>query len=218
MNYIILDIETVPQPNLPETIEEEVEKQVRKKLERAEIDRSDAESLIRSVSPFFGQVLCVGLRWYSGGSQTSKDKVICEKDEETTLNKFFEIINSQQSQNVKFVHYNGLGFDIPFLVVRAAHYGISINNKTFRDLRRFSYRCHIDLMMFLSNWNNYNATKLDIVCQSFGIPSPKEGEVKGETVAKAFEEGNIKAVEEYVMRDVEATYQLFLKLQRYILL
>ena len=50
-----------------------------------------------------------------------------------------------------------------------------------------------------------------------GSPSPKKEEVKGDTVAKAFEEGNISAVEEYVMRDVEATHQLFIKIEQYII-
>jgi hypothetical protein len=40
-------------------------------------------------------------------------------------------------------------------------------------------------MMFLCNWNNYNAISMDIACRSFGIPSPKSGEVTGDTVAKA---------------------------------
>ena len=39
----------------------------------------------------------------------------------------------------------------------------------------------------------------------------------GNTVAKAYEEGNIPAVEEYVMRDVEATHQLFIKIEQYII-
>ena len=39
----------------------------------------------------------------------------------------------------------------------------------------------------------------------------------GNTVAKAYEEGNIPAVEEYVMRDVEATHNLFEKLKGYII-
>ena len=38
-----------------------------------------------------------------------------------------------------------------------------------------------------------------------------------ETVAKAYEEGNIPAIEEYVMRDVEATHQLFIKIEQYIM-
>ena len=72
-------------------------------------------------------------------------------------------------------------------------------------------------MMFLCNWNNYNAISLDITCRSFGIPSPKEGEVSGATVAKAFKEGNVAAVEEYVIRDVDATHKLFEKLKGYII-
>jgi hypothetical protein len=39
----------------------------------------------------------------------------------------------------------------------------------------------------------------------------------GETVAKAYEEDNIPIVEEYVMRDVEATHQLFIKIEQYIM-
>ena len=58
---------------------------------------------------------------------------------------------------------------------------------------------------------------MDIACRSFGIPSPKRGDVTGDTVAKAYEEGNIPAVEEYVMRDVEATHNLFEKLKGYII-
>ena len=38
-----------------------------------------------------------------------------------------------------------------------------------------------------------------------------------EIVAKAYEEGNIPAIEEYVMRDVEATHNLFEKLKGYII-
>jgi hypothetical protein len=71
-------------------------------------------------------------------------------------------------------------------------------------------------MMFLCNWNTYNAVSIDIACRSFGITSPKEGDVKGDTVAQAYAEGNIAGVEEYVMRDVEATYSLYDKLKMYI--
>ena len=57
---------------------------------------------------------------------------------------------------------------------------------------------------------------MDVTCRSFGIPSPKEGEVKGETVAKSYEDSNIEAVNENIMLDIEATHQLFKKLRQYI--
>ena len=182
MAFLILDIETVPRPTIDEAVEEAVSKKVNSYIERTGDDSENAESLIRSTSPFFGRVLCIGMRWLQDDGSV-KDKVICSESENSTLQTFFEIINHSSSKNIRFIHYNGLGFDIPFLIVRAAHHGIEINNWNFKDLRRFSYKSHIDLMMFLCNWNNYNAISLDITCRSFGIPSPKEGEVSGETVA-----------------------------------
>ncbi|MBC8197553.1 MAG: ribonuclease H-like domain-containing protein [Candidatus Marinimicrobia bacterium] len=216
MAYLILDIETIPRNPIDDTVEEVISQKTQARIERTGDDPQNAESLIRSTSPFFGQVLCIGMRWLQDNGQT-KDKVICEENEEATLNAFFNIINHPSSRGVRFVHYNGIGFDIPFLLVRSAHYGIEINNYNFKDLRRFSYKSHIDVMMYLCNWNSYNSVSMDIACRSFGIQSPKEGEVKGDTVAKAFEEGNIDSVNEYVMRDVEATHQLFNKLKQYIL-
>jgi len=215
MAYLVLDIETIPRSVIDKTVEEAVAKKVQSHIDRTGDDPKNAESLIRSTSPFFGQVLCIGLRWLQDDG-SSKDKVICEENEEATLKEFFKIINHSSSKNARYIHYNGLGFDIPFLIVRAAHYGIEIDNWNFKDLRRFSYKSHIDLMMFLCNWNNYNALSMDIACRSFGISSPKEGDVKGDTVANAFKEGNIEAVNEYVMRDVEATHQLLEKLKKYI--
>ena len=156
------------------------------------------------------------MRWLQN-DDSAKDIVICKENEDSTLRTFFDIINHPSSKNIRFINYNGLGFDIPFLIVRAAHHSIEINNWNFKDLRRFSYKSHIDLMMFLCNWNNYNAISLDITCRSFGIPSPKEGEVSGDTVARAFEEGNVSSIEEYVIRDVDATHKLFEKLKGYII-
>ena len=57
---------------------------------------------------------------------------------------------------------------------------------------------------------------MDIACRSFGIPSPKEGKIKGDTVSKAYMEGNIPGVEDYVMGDVEATHHLYEKIKQYI--
>ncbi len=215
MAYLILDIETIPRPPIDEEVELAVAKKVQSHIDRTGDDPENAESLIRSTSPFFGQLLCVGLRLLQEDG-TVRDKVVYETDEKNTLQTFFDIINHHSTKGVRFVHYNGLGFDIPFLIIRAAHHGIKIDNWNFTDLRRFSYKSHIDLMMYLCNWNNYNAISMDVACRSFGIPSPKEGEVKGETVSKAFEDGNIDAVIDYVMRDVEATHLLYEKLQKYI--
>ena len=98
-------------------------------------------------------------------------------------------------------------------MVRAAHYGIEINNWNFTDFQHYSYKSYIDLMMFLCNRKNHNAVSMDIACRSYGISSHKEGEVNGETVSITYENEKIDTVNEYVMQDVELTHQLFEKLK-----
>ena len=186
-----------------------------REVERGKLTPVEAESLVRSVSPFFGRVLTIGMRLYNDAGGESRDKVIAEPTEEATLQQFFETLNAPASNDLRYVHFNGLNFDVPFLLIRAAVHGIAIKNRRFRDLRKFRYDPHVDLMQFLSQWGRQGVS-LEVACHSFGIPSPKEGAVKGESVAAAFEAGELDAVRDYVMRDVEATHQLFLKIKAYL--
>jgi len=215
LRYLIFDIETVPLTVLPEPLELEVARRTKREVERGKLEPSEAESLVRSVSPFFGRVLAIGMRLNNDTTSENKDKVISEATEEDTLQSFFETVNHSASQDLRYVHFNGLGFDVPFLIIRAAMHGIAISSYRFLNQRRFSYDPHIDIMQFLSRWGR-EGVSLDLACRSFDIPSPKEGEVKGETVAAAFQQGDLEAVQEYVMRDVEATYQLFLRIKGYL--
>ena len=92
MSFLILDIETVPRPTIDEVVEDAIAKKVQSHIERTGDDPENVESLIRSTSPFFGQVLCIGIRFLSDDGK-QKDKVICESNEESTLHMFFKIIN-----------------------------------------------------------------------------------------------------------------------------
>ena len=218
MKYLIFDIETCPRKDLTAVQKEDIFNKVKKKMDNnPSMAPDEIESLVCSVSPFYGQVICIGMKWYDDISNVTKDIVLCEKTEEETLNKFFNIINHDSCRGVKFVHYNGLGFDVPFLMIRATSFNIKITNKSFLNLRRFSFQYHVDLMMFLCSWDKYNAPKLALACEFYGIESPKGGDVEGSSVASAFERGDIKAIEEYVSRDVSATFELFMKLKDYII-
>ena len=92
MAYLILDIETIPLPPIDNEVEEAIEKKYRRELKKTGDDPENTESLIRSTSPFFGQVLCVRMRWLQDDGST-RDKVVCEENEEATLRTFFEVIN-----------------------------------------------------------------------------------------------------------------------------
>ena len=62
LTFIILDIKTIPSTPIYEEVEEAVVKKVKSYIDRTSDDPENAESLIRSTSPFFGQLLCVGMR------------------------------------------------------------------------------------------------------------------------------------------------------------
>ena len=47
--------------------------------------------------------------------------------------------------------------------------------------------------------------------KAFGIVSPKEAGVDGSMVGDLFTEGRIDDIAEYCLRDVKATWELFLK-------
>ena len=76
MSLLILDIETVPRPSIDDEMEIEIAKRTKARVERTGDDPENVESLIRSTSPFFGQVLCIGIRFLSNDGK-QKDKVIC---------------------------------------------------------------------------------------------------------------------------------------------
>ena len=63
MAFLVLDIETIPRPTIDELVEKVFAQKTQARVERTGDVPENAESLIRSTSPFFGQVLCIGLRW-----------------------------------------------------------------------------------------------------------------------------------------------------------
>ena len=61
MAYLILDIETIPLPPIYDELEAIIAK--KSLYIKTGDDPENAESLIRSTPPFFGQVLCIGM-WH----------------------------------------------------------------------------------------------------------------------------------------------------------
>ena len=54
MAFLILDIETVPRSTIDEVIEDAIAKKVHNHIECTSDKPENADSLIRSISPFFG--------------------------------------------------------------------------------------------------------------------------------------------------------------------
>lgn len=87
-------------------------------------------------------------------------------------------------QNGGFLTYNGRAFDVPFLVVRSAVYGLPMVRKLVRA-NRYSDD-HVDLKDCLDNYGSLRApVNFDVLCRTLGVPSPKT-EMSGAQVGQAW--------------------------------
>ncbi len=140
------------------------------------------------------------------------------ESEEEMIRNFFIFINRF---NPKLISFNGRGFDIPMLMIRALKYSIScpayfeienrsIDKNKWENYRvRYSDRFHIDLLDVLTEYGAIRGLKLDLLCQMVGIPG--KFDIDGSQVVELFYQNEIKKIKEYCESDVLNTYWLYLK-------
>lgn len=220
MKTVVFDIETVSFPWL------DLDPMLREKLTR---NAENHEDFLRkkkggALSPYTGKVVVIGALnpesgrgslWYEGGTPRAGvpsedglfDVVTC--DEKTMLAEFWATLKKFD----RVVTFNGRRFDGPFVSVRSAVHGL----RPSRNLAgyRYSVEDHLDLLEALTffgttSWDQ--TPTLHAACVAFGIPSPKTAEVHGYTVDDFYRQGRLREIADYCRRDVEATAELFRRL------
>jgi len=214
MNTLTIDIETVPLDVLTETQQEELDKKITSYKRFNEVTSENIEdvtSLLMGTNPYFGKIVCIGIKQtMASGAYDEKAIVGTEKE---ILCEFWRVL-SKFPQGL-FITYNGLSFDVPFILKRSMVHKLVPTNKPFLDTRRFSKYPHFDVKAVLSDFDRYNSCTLKLACEHLGIPSPKEGEIAAKDVAKAFKQGRIDAIAEYCLKDVQATFDAYKIIKKY---
>lgn len=220
MKTVVFDIETVSFPWL------DLDPMLREKLTRYAEDHDDFLRRKKggALSPYTGKVVVIGMQnpetrkgivWYeSAGERTSRpsDDGLFEYvggDEESMLAEFWKKVEKFD----RFVSFNGRSFDGPFLSVRSAIHGIPPSKNLVG--KRFEFASAVDLMEVLTFQGAVSRDQtptLHAACVAFGIPSPKSEEMHGYAVGDAYREGRLSEILEYCRRDVEATAELFRRL------
>ncbi|MFC2131072.1 3'-5' exonuclease [Bacteroidota bacterium] len=235
MKYLIFDIETVPLAwdNFSESQQEYL---TRNASTEEEIAKKKNEM---GLSPLTAQVVCIGMQLMESGENNQNEMISRaalsvdnslkdgEKREEqlstgdtcifynekTLLDTFWKIMTKYHP--VHLISFNGRNFDAPFLMMRSALLGIR-PSKNIMSGTKFNYQWHTDLideLTFFSPSFGYGATKrfnFDFYTRAFGLTSPKSEEINGSLVPEFFAEGRIMEISEYCLRDVTATWELFL--------
>lgn len=140
------------------------------------------------------------------------------EDEETLIKEFFAFINKF---NPKLVSFNGRGFDIPMLLIRAMKYNLTIpayfesdnhqlgKNKWENYRARYSEMFHIDLLEQFNSFGAVRGLTLDLLSQASGIPG--KFDLHGDQVLELYYNNEKQKIEEYCESDVLNTYLLYLK-------
>lgn len=208
-NHLAFDIETVPAADLTE-YSEAVQEKIGKKIERQQTRNPDFDfKYFASTHGDFGKIICISLGYIHG--EKIKLKSLHGHDEYSILEEFNNVIKSIRGV---FIHYNGLNFDVPFVLQRMAHHGIKPASDRFTNLRRFSYEPHLDLMMWYYNWDMSKVLPLGVLAELHNMPSPKE-DLSGDKVYQAYLDNEWERICRYCEFDVATTLNLWNKVFNY---
>jgi hypothetical protein len=188
---LVLDIETVPDPELY------VPPEVRAGEERP------------FPPPYVHRPIVIGLLWLDADLAFKHLGVVKHhEDEAAMLDDFSQFMEKNKPH---LVTWNGRGFDLPVLALRCLRHGVPMRwYYRVRDYRyRYSETGHLDLADFLSEHNAARPLSLDAAAHLIGLPG-KAG-VDGSQVQGLYHAGQIEAIRNYCLSDVAQTAFLFLR-------
>lgn len=132
------------------------------------------------------------------------------------IHKFISFINSK---NPRLVSFNGRGFDMPMLMIRAMKYNLSCptyfdtstdgKDKWTNYRSRYDGVFHLDLCDHMGDFGAARGIGLDSICKSINIPGKYD--THGDDVFRLYLENDTDKIEEYCESDTLNTYWLFLK-------
>jgi 3'-5' exonuclease len=226
MKKLVIDIETVGTPW------EEHDPYVREYLIKGMNDAEAEEEKRRgALSPFLGRIVAIGivnaetarscvLYEVPGQAelqiQSDGQKTLISGSERQILEKFWQYLGKDD----RFISFNGRQFDGPFLMIRSAIHGLTPK----RDLvgPRYRYHPNCDLREVLNFSGTLNGRQvrfnLDLACKAFGIQSSKTEGMDGRAVESLYRSGRYDEIATYCLEDVRATSELYLKLEKTILM
>jgi predicted PolB exonuclease-like 3'-5' exonuclease len=189
--YLILDIETIPDRELftpPEP----------------------AAGVERAFPPLYAsRPIVLGVMWLDQDLTCKRIGTFGEaKDEAGMMSDFADFMGKWKPH---LVTWNGRGFDLPVLALRALRHGLPFGwyyrGAGYRY--RYSEEGHLDLCDVLSDHGAARMTSLDGAARVIGLPG--KGDVDGSQVEGLFLAGQIEALRHYCLSDVAQTAFLFLR-------
>jgi len=190
--YLVLDIETIPDRELFTPPEQPT-------------------GVERPFPPLYAcRPVVIGVMWIGADLAVKKIGTFGEgKDEAAMMADFADFMGKWRPQ---VVTWNGRGFDLPVLALRALRFGLDFRwyyrGEGYRY--RFTEEGHLDLADVISDHGAARMTSLDGAARTIGLPGKQDG-VDGSQVEGLFHAGQLDALRRYCLSDVVQTAFLFLR-------
>lgn len=227
MSALIFDIETIGEnyEKLDETTQDSLSHWIKRETQNEKEYEAALEDLKNGLgfSPLTGEIVAIGTLdseaekgavYFQAPDSNIKESTeneikIRPMTEKEMLSQFWKLCESYQ----EFVSFNGMGFDVPFLMIRSAIHGIrpskNLMSNRYLGSQKFDAK-HIDLLDQLSFYGAMRRRgNLHLWCRAFGIKSPKAGGVTGDDVGALFKEKKYLEIAKYNIGDIKATRELF---------
>ena len=191
ITYLVLDIETVPDRELFSPPE-------------------PADGNERPFPPLYAcRPVVLGVMWIDATLAVRRIGTFGDgKDEIGMMTDFADFMGKWRPQ---VVTWNGRGFDLPVLALRALRFGLNFawyyRGEGYRY--RFSEEGHLDLCDVISDHGAARMTSLDGAARTIGLPG--KGGVDGSQVEGLYNAGQIETLRHYCLSDVAQTAFLFLR-------
>lgn len=193
-SYLILDIETIPDPDLPWDAARD-----------------------GFAPPTHHRIVAIGVLWLDAHLKFLRMGVFGGPDDDDAcdaeaamLDDFVRFVGREHCH---LVTYHGRTFDLPVLINRCLRHGLSFRTYfTDRDYRyRYSDFGHVDLADVLSEHGASRSPKLEGVASTIGIPGSRR--VDGSMVASLHARGELEKIRTACLEDVVQTSFLFLRFE-----
>lgn len=188
MKRLFFDIEAVP-------LEKEVERTptFKEKLLRRKVKKSP---------PVTQKIICIAY------ALDDENVEVISSEEKEMLKTFWQIAEKVEI----FAGFGIFDYDLKLIWQRSIILGVKpTKNITF--IKGTSAPIY-DIAYEWSKWTGGVGSKisLDNLAKLLQLPSPKNGDVNGRTVARAYADGKLQQICEYCARDVETTRSVYKKI------
>jgi predicted PolB exonuclease-like 3'-5' exonuclease len=192
-SYLVLDIETVPDRELFHPPE-------------------PAVGVERPFPPLYAcRPVVIGAIWLDEDLACKRIGVFGEskdKDEAGVMADFAEFVGRYRPH---LVTWNGRGFDLPVLALRALRHGVGFGwyyrGEGYRY--RFTEEGHLDLCDVIADHGAAKMTSLDGAARLIGLPG--KGGIDGSQVEGMFHAGQLDLIRRYCLADVAQTAFVLLR-------